>query len=47
MVKGPGAEEVEGWEKRLLDVPRAGEDTSNDAKWRWERLRGGRDRTYS
>lgn len=46
MEKGPGAEEVEGCEKRL-DVPRAGEEVSRDAKGRCERLRGGRDSTYS
>lgn len=45
--KGPGAEEVEGWEKRLLEAPSIGEDTSSGEKWRWERLRGGRDNTYS
>lgn len=45
--KGPGAEDVEGCEKRLLDVPRAGDDTSRGGKWRWDRLRGGRDSTYS
>lgn len=39
--KGPGAEDVEGWEKRALDVPRAGDETSSEGKWRWERLRGG------
>lgn len=45
--KGPpakGAEEVEGWEKRELGLPRAGEE-SREGKWRWERLRGGLDRT--
>lgn len=45
--KGPGAEEVEGWEKRLLEAPRVGEEASSGEKWRWERLRGGRDNTYS
>lgn len=45
--KGPGAEEVEGWEKMLLDVPMFGGETSSGGKWRWERLRGGRERTYS
>lgn len=45
--KGPGAEEVEGWEKRLLGAPRVGEDMSSGGKWRWERLRGGRERTQS
>lgn len=45
--KGPGAEDVEGGENRLLDVPRAGEEASSEPKWRWERLSGGRDSTYS
>lgn len=30
--KGPGAEEVEGWEKRLLDAPRAGDEASRGGK---------------
>lgn len=47
VIKGPGAEEVEGWEKRLLDVPMFRGEASNGGKWRWERLRGGRERTYS
>lgn len=47
MEKGPGAEDVEGWEKRELDVPRAGEEASRDGKWRWERLRGGLHSTCS
>lgn len=45
--KGPGAEEVEGWEKRLLEAPSVGEEASSGEKCRWERLRGGRDNTYS
>lgn len=47
MEKGPGAEEVDGWEKRLLEAPRVGEETSRGGKRRWERLRGGRESTYS
>lgn len=43
--KGPGAEEVEGWEKRLLEAPRVGGEASSRGKWRWERLRGGRGST--
>lgn len=42
--KGPGAEEVEGWEKRLLEAPRVGE-ASRGGKWRCERLSGGREST--
>lgn len=34
--KGPGAEEVEGWEKRLLGAANVGEDVSREEKWRWE-----------
>lgn len=34
--KGPGAEEVEGWEKRLLGAPNVGEEVSRGEKWRWE-----------
>lgn len=45
--KGPGAAEVEGWEKRLLEAPSVGEEASSGEKWRWERLRGGLDNTYS
>lgn len=45
--KGPGAEEVEGWEKRLLEPPKVGEEVSSGAKWRCVRLRGGRDSTLS
>lgn len=41
--KGPGAEEVEGWEKRLLEAPKVGEEASSEVKWRWERLSGGRE----
>ena len=48
VVKGPGAEEVEGREKRLLGGPRRGEEASSGGKWRWwERFKGGRDRTLS
>lgn len=45
--KGPGAEEVEGWEKRLLEAPIVWEEASIGVKWRWERLRGGLESTYS
>lgn len=38
------AVDVEGWGKRELGPPRAAE-LSSEAKCRWERLRGGRDRT--
>lgn len=43
--KGPGAEEVEGWEKRLLEAPSVGEEASRGLKWRWVRLNGGREST--
>lgn len=43
VVKGPGAEEVEGWEKRLLEATKLGEEASSEVKWRWERLSGGRE----
>lgn len=45
VVNGPGAEEVEGCEKRLLEVPRLGDDASSGVKWRFERFSGGRGRT--
>lgn len=45
--KGPGAVEVEGWDKRLLAIPRLGEETSRGGNARWERLRGGRESTHS
>lgn len=32
--KGPGAEEVEGWVKRLLEGPSIGEKESSGVKWR-------------
>lgn len=32
--KGPGAEEVEGCEKRLLEAPRVGAEGSSGVKWR-------------
>lgn len=46
----PAAEDVEGWGKRELEPPRpspaeATAELSREAKWRWERLRGGRDST--
>lgn len=47
VVNGPGAEEMEGWEKRLLEFPMFGDDISSGVKWRWERCSGGRERTYS
>lgn len=47
VVNGPGAEEVEGGEKRLLEGPRFGDAASSGVKWRWERFNGGRERTYS
>lgn len=45
--KGPGAVEVEGWDKRLLAIPRLAEEASSGGNARWERLSGGRERTYS
>lgn len=30
--KGPGADEVEGWENRPLEVPRVGEEVSSGGK---------------
>lgn len=30
--KGPGAEEVEGWEKRLLEAPSVGAEASSEGK---------------
>lgn len=47
VVKGPGAEDVEGCEKRLLEAAALGDDASSGVKWRWERFNGGRERTYS
>lgn len=44
---GPGAEEVEGWEKRLLEGPKIRDEASSGGKWRWERFKGGRDSTCS
>lgn len=43
--KGPGAEEVEGCEKRLPALPSPGDEDSSGEKWRWEWLSGGRDST--
>jgi len=48
VVKGPGAEEVEGGKNMLLGGPRKGEEASSGGKWRGcERLSGGRDSTLS
>lgn len=44
---GPGAVDVEGCEKRLLEAPKTGDEASSGGKCRWDRLKGGRESTQS